>query len=75
MLTAALVSTIPTTQSLVEAQGVLHLVTQMNQYLDCVSYQKLVSRPGEMMHYRAFGVLWQMACDIELLHKVQYEGE
>lgn len=34
----------------------------------------MVSRPGEMLHYRAYSVLWQMACDIELLHKVQSKG-
>lgn len=37
-------------------------------------FQKLVSCPGDMIFYRPFSVLWQMACDIELLHKVPYEG-
>ncbi|XP_064188223.1 dimethyladenosine transferase 2, mitochondrial [Anguilla rostrata] len=32
-------------------------------------YTKLVSRPGEFQSYQALSTLWQMACDIELLHK------
>ncbi|XP_045888378.1 dimethyladenosine transferase 2, mitochondrial [Micropterus dolomieu] len=47
---------------------------ELNLFISEKEYLKLVSRPGEMMHYRAFGVLWQMACDIELLHKEPWES-
>ncbi|XP_022049270.1 dimethyladenosine transferase 2, mitochondrial [Acanthochromis polyacanthus] len=47
---------------------------ELNLFISEKEYLKLVSRPGEMMYYRAFGVLWQMACDIELLHKEPWES-
>lgn len=47
---------------------------ELNLLISEKEYLKLVSRPGEMMHYRAFSVLWQMACDIELLHKEPWES-
>ncbi|KAK5611844.1 hypothetical protein CRENBAI_008681 [Crenichthys baileyi] len=47
---------------------------ELNLFVSEKEYKKLVSQPGEMMHYRAFGVLWQMACDIELLHKEPWES-
>lgn len=32
-------------------------------------YTKLVSKPGDNKSYQALGALWQIACDIQLLHK------
>uniref|UniRef100_A0A7N9ATQ4 rRNA adenine N(6)-methyltransferase n=1 Tax=Mastacembelus armatus TaxID=205130 RepID=A0A7N9ATQ4_9TELE len=47
---------------------------ELNLFMSEKEYLKLVSCPGEMMHYRAFSALWQMACDIELLHKEPWES-
>uniref|UniRef100_A0A3B3ZCL3 rRNA adenine N(6)-methyltransferase n=1 Tax=Periophthalmus magnuspinnatus TaxID=409849 RepID=A0A3B3ZCL3_9GOBI len=43
---------------------------ELNLFISEKEYQKLIACPGNMMNYRAFGVLWQMACDIQLLHKM-----
>lgn len=47
---------------------------ELNLFMSEKEYLKLVARPGEMMHYRAFSVLWQMACEIELLHKEPWDS-
>ncbi|XP_076011676.1 dimethyladenosine transferase 2, mitochondrial [Genypterus blacodes] len=40
-----------------------------NLFISEKEYLDMVVRPGNMANYRALGVLSQMACDIELLHK------
>lgn len=47
---------------------------ELNLFISESEYTKLVSRPGDMMYYRAFSVLWQMACDIKLLHKEPWDS-
>ncbi|PWA29080.1 hypothetical protein CCH79_00006122 [Gambusia affinis] len=47
---------------------------ELNLFISEREYMKLMSRPGEMLFYRAFSVLWQMSCDIELLHKEPWES-
>ncbi|XP_062379809.1 dimethyladenosine transferase 2, mitochondrial [Sardina pilchardus] len=32
-------------------------------------YMRMMCKPGKAKQYQSFGVLWQIACDIELLHK------
>ncbi|XP_034080196.1 dimethyladenosine transferase 2, mitochondrial [Gymnodraco acuticeps] len=47
---------------------------ELNFFISESEYLKLISRPGQNLYYRPFAVLWQMACDIELLHKEPWES-
>ncbi|XP_040285378.1 dimethyladenosine transferase 2, mitochondrial [Bufo bufo] len=42
---------------------------ELNVFITEKQYWKLISRPGDYMKYQALSVLFQVACDIELLHK------
>lgn len=47
---------------------------ELNLFISESEYLKMIARPGEMLYYRSFACLWQMACDIELLHKEPWES-
>ncbi|XP_052001841.1 dimethyladenosine transferase 2, mitochondrial-like [Xyrauchen texanus] len=42
---------------------------ELIMFISKKEYTKLVTRPRDYKNYQAFSVLWQMACDIELLHE------
>ncbi|KAL0969323.1 hypothetical protein UPYG_G00225570 [Umbra pygmaea] len=47
---------------------------ELNLFISEKEYLKMVAKPGDFFNYRAFGVLWQMACHIELLHKEPWDS-
>lgn len=48
---------------------------ELNLFMSEKDYKNLVACPGDGMEkYRAFSVLWQIACDIELLHKEPWDS-
>lgn len=42
---------------------------ELNVFMTEEQYMKLISRPGDFKNYRSLSVLYQAACDVELLHK------
>ncbi|XP_051868852.1 dimethyladenosine transferase 2, mitochondrial [Pristis pectinata] len=42
---------------------------EINMFISEKEYVKMTAEPGNMKHYQALPALWQMACEIELLHK------
>ncbi|KAM4771725.1 dimethyladenosine transferase 2, mitochondrial isoform 1-T2 [Rhinophrynus dorsalis] len=41
---------------------------ELNMFLSEKQYKRITSPPGDMRNYRALSVLYQAACDIQLLH-------
>ncbi|XP_061671169.1 dimethyladenosine transferase 2, mitochondrial isoform X2 [Syngnathoides biaculeatus] len=47
---------------------------ELNLFLSEREYMTMMMSPGHMRHYRVLSVLWQMSCDIELLHKEPWDS-
>ncbi|XP_007896594.1 dimethyladenosine transferase 2, mitochondrial isoform X2 [Callorhinchus milii] len=41
---------------------------ELDMFISEKEYTKLIAQPGNLRHYQALSALWQMACDIQLLH-------
>uniref|UniRef100_A0A8C1ZJ69 rRNA adenine N(6)-methyltransferase n=1 Tax=Cyprinus carpio TaxID=7962 RepID=A0A8C1ZJ69_CYPCA len=58
--------------NLFERRSIFHYGrVELIMFISQKEYAKLVTRPRDYRNYQAFSVLWQMACDIELLHEVR----
>uniref|UniRef100_A0A8C1XIA4 rRNA adenine N(6)-methyltransferase n=1 Tax=Cyprinus carpio TaxID=7962 RepID=A0A8C1XIA4_CYPCA len=56
--------------NLFERRSIFHYGrVELIMFISQKEYAKLVTRPRDYRNYQAFSVLWQMACDIELLHE------
>nr|XP_033792939.1 dimethyladenosine transferase 2, mitochondrial [Geotrypetes seraphini] len=41
---------------------------ELNMFISEKEYKKLIAKPGDMRNYSALSILFQLACDIQLLH-------
>ncbi|XP_073683145.1 dimethyladenosine transferase 2, mitochondrial [Garra rufa] len=56
--------------NLFERRSIYHYGrVELIMFISQKEYTKLLTPPGDYKNYQAFCVLWQMACDIELLHE------